>query len=362
MAASYSGGGGHGYDAGMRLHRTVALLALAGLARAAAAQEDPKYLLKHKQTKAPAPTDEKCPPPEAKPVEPPGPWELKLRAGSLFQFNSSKGVVGQRDGSSKSLGFDLHAEANWTGGKNEVRNRLDLAAVFIKTPNLTSWVTASNFLEVESIYQYRARPWAGPFVRAAVNTSILVGRDLRTNTVQYQCPDGTLSGPRTDLRLTDPLRPTTFLQTIGAFVNPIREEMFDLDFRAGFGARETIADDQLGVQDDSMTPAIVELVELHDSLQAGLELIVMVRGEVWEKRIQYYAGGEFLLPALRTKQEGDDRPAFEMIDKRLRVGVAFRIASWATVLYEFRVVHQPQLVDDYQIQNNFGFKATYSAK
>jgi hypothetical protein len=49
-----------------------------------------------------------------------------------------------------------------------------------------------------------------------------------------------------------------------------------------------------------------------------------------------------------------------VIDKRFRLGVAYRIASWATVLYEVRLVHQPQLVDEYQIQHNFGFKASYS--
>jgi hypothetical protein len=335
-------------------------LALSLPLASALAQEETKYILTHKQTKPAAPPPVKCTEVPAKPAGPPGPWELKFRAGSLFQFNSSKGVVGQRDGQSKSFGVDLHAEANWTGGKHEERNRLDLSAVFIKTPNLSSWVVASNVLELENIYQYRVVPWAGPFVRAMVTTSMLVGRDLRTNTVQYQLPDGTMTGPRTDLRLTDPFRPTTFLQTVGGFVNPVRTKPFDLDFRAGIGVREVIADGQLGVQDRSDTPSIVELVDLHDYWQAGFELIVMARGELLDERIQYYAGGEFLLPVVRGKEPGDERNAFEVLDKRFRIGVAYKIASWATVVYEFRVVHQPQLIDEYQIQNNFGLKASYS--
>jgi hypothetical protein len=345
-----------------RLFLGVACLLVAATAPAAA-QEDPQYLLKHKQTKAATPADCKCPPEgEDKPKEeaPPKPWQFRFRAGSLFQLNSNKGVVGQRDGTSRSIGADLHAEANWTGGRHEVKNRADVAAVFIKTPNLSSWVTASNLLEVESIYQYRVRPWAGPFTRLQVTTSMLVGSDLRTNSVQYQLPDGSLTGQRTELRLTDPFRPTTFLQTVGGFVNPVREKAFDLDFRAGVGFREVLADGQLGVKDLSATPAIVELVALEDYWQAGVELITMVRGELWEKRIQYFAGGEFLLPVVRTRREGDDRSAFEVLDKRIRVGVALRLASWATILYEIRVVHQPQLLDEVQIQNNFGFKATYS--
>jgi hypothetical protein len=241
-----------------------------------------------------------------------------------------------------------------------VKNRVDVSAVFMKTPNLKSWVVASNLLEVESIYQYRVEPWAGPFARALVNTSIFVGSDLRTNSVQYQLPDGSLSEPRTELRLTDPFRPTTFLETIGGFVNPVRTKPFDLDFRGGVGARQVLADGQLGVQDLAGTASIVELVALHDYWQAGIELIAMVRGEVLDQRLQYYGGAELLLPLVRDRLPGDERGAFEMMDKRLRLGVAVKLASWATVLYEIRLVHQPQLIDQVQLQNNFGIKATYS--
>lgn len=342
--------------AGVALALTVEVSAPAHLARA---QENAEYVLTKKQTKEAKPEPAKCVP-EPTPPKPPSPWQFKFRVGSMFQFSSTKGVVGQRDGSTKTFATDVHAEANWTGGKHEVRNRGDVAAVVVKTPNLARYTPASNLVELESIYQYRALPWAGPFVRAKVSTSIMVGRDLRTNTVQYELPDGTLSEERTDYRLTDPMLPTTFLETIGGFVNPVREQAFDLDFRAGIGARQVLADDQLGVQDDATTPAIVELVQLHDYQQVGLEFIVMARGEFYDKRIQYFAGGEFLLPLVRSKEPGDDRTAFEVLDKRYRIGIAYRLASWATVLYEFRVVHQPQLIDDYQIQNYFGLKASYS--
>jgi hypothetical protein len=326
----------------------------------ALAQEQTEYLLTHKQTKEQAATQPKCPPDAPKVEKPPSPWTFKFRMGSLFQFNNSKGVVGVRDGSSKSFALDSHAEANWDGGQHEWRNRFDLAAVFVKTPNLRQWVAASNLVEVETIYQYRILPWAGPFVRLGVATSMVVGRDLRVNSVQYQLPDGSLTEERTDYRLTDPFMPTTFLQTVGGFVNPIREKEFDLDFRAGLGAREIFADGQLGVKDLAETPMIVELVQLRDYQQAGIEFIVMIRGELWDKKVQYFTGGEFLLPLVRTREAGDDRSAWDVMDSRFRAGVAYKLAKWATVLYEFRVLHQPQLIDEVQIQNYFGIKASYS--
>ena len=87
-------------------HTRLTLITLLFYALPAAAQENPNYVLTHKQTKAPAPVEGKCPDTTPKPAEPPKPWQFKFRVGSLFQFNSSSGVVGQRDGNSQSFGAD----------------------------------------------------------------------------------------------------------------------------------------------------------------------------------------------------------------------------------------------------------------
>lgn len=77
--------------------------------------------------------------------------------------------------------------------------------------------------------------------------------------------------------------------------------------------------------------------------------------------MSYYFGGEFLLPLLRTDLPSvAGKTATELIDKKVRFGGAYRIAKWATILYESRLVHQPQLLDRYQVQNNIGSKGTYS--
>lgn len=323
-------------------------------------QEKPKYLLKKKQTDKKKDDKCKCDDKKPKKEKAPSEWQFKLRVGSVFQLNSNKSVIGKRDGTSRSIGADLHFEANWTRRKHEIRNRADANVVFIKTPNTGGWVSAIDVLELESIYQYRSLPWMGPFGRVGVATSMFVGRDLRTNSVQYQYPDGTLTEERTELRLTDPFSPVTLLQTAGVFINPIRDPRFDLDIRAGIGAREVLADGQLGVLDDKDTTGIVEVVDLRDYAQAGVELIVMTRGQLFDKKVQYFSGGEFLLPVVRSELAGDDRSAFKLIEKRFRLGIAYKIAKWATLLYEIRLVHQPQLVDTYQVQNAFGFKGSYS--
>lgn len=329
-----------------------------------AAQEKPKYLLKHKQTKDKAkkatcdcaPKDES---PKSKTDEPSN-WDFKLRLGSVFQLASNTNVIGKSNGSTRTIGIDVRAGANYARQKHELRNRLDANVVFVNTATTSGWVSATDLLDLESIYQYRSLPWAGPFARAGLSTSMFVGRDLRANDVDYILPDGAVVEDRTELRLTDPFSPVTLLQSVGGFVNPVRLEAFDLDFRAGIGAREVFADGQLGVADENDTTAEVEIADLKSYQQAGLEGIVMIRGILFEKKLQYYFGGEFLLPLIRTREPGDDRSALDLVEKRIRLGVAYQLASWATILAEVRIVNQPQLLDKYQIQQSFGFKASYS--
>ncbi|MBT8495581.1 MAG: hypothetical protein KJO07_21215 [Deltaproteobacteria bacterium] len=327
----------------------------------ALAQEKPKYLLTRKQTKEKKP---KCKCEKDKKAKKPKRfehWDFKLRVGSMAQLSSSRAVIGRVDGTSRSFGAELRAEANFKKSQHELRNRIDANTVFIKTPNTRRWVSSTDVLELESIYQYRLSPITGPFTRAGMMTSMFVGRDLRTNAVQYLFDDGTMTDDQqTELRLTDPFSPVTVLESLGWFLNPVRKKYFDLDFRGGLGARQVFADGQLGVQDDSDTTDIVEVVRLKTYFQAGLELIAMTRGVVWDKKVSYYFGGEFLLPVVRSEEPGDDRSAVSLIDKKIRLGVAYRIAKWATLLYEIRLVHQPQLLDKYQVQNNVGFKGSYS--
>ncbi len=330
-------------------------------ARTALAQEKPEYLLKKEQTNKRPDEPCNCTPivVPAPPVEP-SPWTFRLRLGSVFQISQNKSVVGRLDGTSRSFQADVHGEANWACGKHEVRNRLDTNTVIVKTQNTGRWVPASDFIELESIYQYHAHPKLGPFVRAGLRTSVFLGRDLRTNAVQYELPDMSLTAPRTEYRLTDRFLPLTLIQSAGVFFNPIRAKRYDVDLRIGLGVRQTFANDQLGVIDESETKDIVELVALRSYVEAGLETVAMFRAELWNERISTYAGVETLIPLVRTSQPGDTRSALELTSKLVRFGLAYRIGKSATVLYELRLVHQPQLIDVVQIQNNAGFKATFN--
>ena len=334
------------------------------------AQEDPEFLLKQEETKETKPKLCPCDGDKEEKEEKFPYWDFVIKFGSQLSLSQSSGVVGVQNGGTRAIGGNIHFEANWARNRHEVRNRVDINALFIKTPN-TSWLSAADQLDIESVYQFRAKPWFGPFVRAGFTTSMFVGRDLRPNDVDYRLNNEAVIPPKrldqTQLRLTDPFKPITLVQTVGIFFNPIREEAYNLDIRTGIGGREVFTDGQFGLLDDTATTDIVEVVSLQDYQQAGWELIVMLRGELFEKKLSYYAGAELLFPFVRSKRRdvfnqgaADTTRNIELIDKTFRAGLAYSIASWATLIYEFRVVHQPQLIDRYQIQNSVGFEASYS--
>jgi hypothetical protein len=357
-------------------------IVIASAASSARAQEKTEYLLKKEQTNKRDSAQPMCPCTDAAAAEVAAteaaaveaaataakaetakkrsPWTLRLRFGSVFQISQSKSVVGKLDGTSRSFQTDIHGEANWRCGRHEVRNRLDTNDVIVKTQNTGRWVPASDFVEAESIYQYHWLPAFGPFARAGLRTSVFLGRDLRTNAVRYELPEMMLTGERTEYRLTDRFLPLTLLQSAGAFYNPVREKHFDVDFRGGFGVREVLADDQLGVKDDADTKDIVELVGLHSYVEAGIETVVMVRAELFDEHVSTYAGIETLVPLLRSKEPGDMRTTVDLISETVQLGVAYKLAKSATIVYELRLVHNPQLIEAVQIQNNAGFKATFN--
>ena len=88
----------------------------------ASAQEEPEYVLSRDQTQEKNEDDCVCAEKKVKPKKPPSEWDFKLRFGSMFQLSANNSVIGKLDGTSRSIGFDAHFEANWKRERNEVRN------------------------------------------------------------------------------------------------------------------------------------------------------------------------------------------------------------------------------------------------
>ena len=290
-----------------------------------------------------------------------------LSVGATAALNNNSSVVGQVDGSTFNFGMKLDAAVDYNHDQHEWRNTLGIGEGLTRTPLVDDFVKSQDRLALESIYLYHIVPSFGAFARLSLDTAMFRGTDIRPESTTYAIarPDGTVDTVVGDrLTLTGPFRPLTLKQSIGAFARPVAREQVNVEIRAGLGARETIAESQLAVTDDDATPEI-EVTELQNVNQLGVEAVVSVWGALEEKRVNYKLSAEVMVPfAYSALPAGDTRGAIDLTNIELLAQLSFKLVEWASLDYQLKAVREPQLLDELQVQNNLllTFGLTTSSK
>lgn len=290
-------------------------------------------------------------------------WDATLAVGASASFSSNQSVIGQPDGSSWTLGFNVTGGLKYINGSHESHTTLNISETFIRTPIIAEFVRSTDLVELESIYYYHipSITWVGPFARLKLQTSIFKGEDVQPAPIDYvlTSPEGEVTTVTADrLSLTDPFFPFTLKESIGLFARPIGRKWLSAEVRAGLGAREVFADNQFALKDNKDTPQI-EIAELRDFVQLGAELVLQASGQLFSERVIYTAGAEFLTPFYNSTDESE-KSFTELTNTELFIKASFRLVSWASLDYEFRAVKQPALLDKYQVQNLFLLTVGYT--
>jgi hypothetical protein len=262
------------------------------------------------------------------------------------------------------FGYKLALSLGYIDGKNEWRGALDNAETLSKTPSVAELVKTRDTFALEGTYLRHVLPWFGPFVHVSAETALFRGTDVRAAPTTYAIArlDGTTDTVVSDrLRLTKPLRPATFKQSLGPFADPLRSDEVSVEIRAGAGARETIASDQLAVADDASTPE-VEVNELQSFAQVGVEALAKVWGAVPARGLTYSLTAEAMTPFVHTNlPANDDRGALALTNLTLDGKVSLKLVSVLSLDYELRILREPQLVDAVQIQNNLLLSMSFAS-
>ncbi len=289
------------------------------------------------------------------PQKAPQGWIPRLSLGMTLSFGDNRGVVGQTDGATLAFGMKFEAGVDYRRGGHEWRNTLNLAEGLTRTPVLPVFVKSVDLLALESIYLYHVTPWFGPFVRASMLTSMFRGADVRAAPVDYQITrvDGTVDTETgTRLPLSDPFRPMTLKQSVGPFLRPVESEPVNLEIRAGLGAQETIAKGQLAVTDNDETP-VIEVKELANVNQIGVEAAVDLWGMVSDKRVTYRVFADFMVPLSHTAlAAGDNRSSVDLMNIELGGQLSFKLVEWASLDYQVKAIREPQVLDAFQVRNS----------
>lgn len=288
-------------------------------------------------------------------------WSFAASVGSSVSFGDNRKVVGQPTGSSWLMGLQFTGGANMVYGRNEWRNALSVKESFSRTPIIPEFVKASDELKLDSIYIFRFYPpWLGVFANVGLATAILEGKDVRPTDVDYLIPGRDTVFTNNRLKLTDPFKPFNLKEGVGLVYTPVSVEELTVEARVGAGGRHSFAEGQLVLADKPETVGLIEIGALSTVHQAGPEAIVSAWG-VAEKLVTYKASIEAMTPFLHTDLlPGDDRSAFELTNVEFLASLSFKLVSWASLDYQLKVLREPQVLDEWQIQNSLLLTFSYT--
>ncbi len=281
-------------------------------------------------------------------------WTHTVEFGAGISLSTSRDVIGQPNGNT----FTLTLQARWVAElirqNHEYRNTLSLNEAFSQTPLVDYFVKSADSLSTDSLYFYHLprATWLGPFARAAIETALFKGLDVRADEVDYEISRNSGSVlPRTAdrLALTTPFAPTRFKQSVGMFARPLDRPGLTLDFRLGVGAREVIADGNFVVADDETTD-MIDVVELQSYRQGGAEFAVDGAGAMREGDITYGASLETLAPFFDSLTD-NDLNAYEGTNVEASANAGLRVTDWMGVSYQFSALRIPLIVRDWQVTN-----------
>lgn len=280
-------------------------------------------------------------------------WEGVLTIGGNVNITSNQDVVGQNDGLYEVLGLTVNGETTYSNRPDEFRGTLDINETYARTPSIGEFVKNTDSVDAEGIYNRYFLPWSGGFGRLAVETTIFENYNVTGSPRAYRIvrPDGseaTRSAVRR-FRLSDPFKPTSLNQSVGAFAHPYESTPFTFRARLGFGARETFSSGVLVTDDDSETSEL-DVRELESVYQGGLQAFLGADGTFPSQNLTYEVGATTLLPVLNNDRQ--DRSAVELTRVGVAAGLTFGAFEWLSSSYRLEVTRDPQLIDETQIQHN----------
>lgn len=273
-------------------------------------------------------------------------WSKNANLGVNLSFTSSESVVGQADGSSQTYGLNLKGGLNHVTDKDEWRNTLTVNAATTRTPNVPRYIKSSDDLKLDSIYLYSlpSHPDVGPYVRGEASAPMFKGETVQATPQTFRVSrQGQADHVFTasSLRLTDGFKPLATKEGVGFFWKALQKENLKVEARAGFAALQIDADGQLVLAGPNAAGEL-QVNELRDVSQAGLELALSAKGKIDDKT-SYEAGVEAMTPFVNNKVAGDKRSSTELTNVDGFAKLTSNITSWAAFSYDYKLKIQPQL-------------------
>ncbi len=285
-------------------------------------------------------------------------WKLKGNLGFSGSLTNAQNFVGAEEGTTIQLGFLLGIDANWRSGQHGWENSIKAQHAQTKTPNLSAWVKSADQLDLLSTYTYRFDnpDWLGAFGRFKMNTQILRSVSVRSAESDYLLPGSTT--PTTvpgeqSVRLTGPFEPLLLRESAGAFAKPLQEENIKLKASLGLAAQHIITRDGrviAGVDEGASPRPLVTLQDLESANDFGIEITANADGTIIKEMLTWKLSLDLFQPVLPPPDEGE-LSGFDRLNMDLVAGLSLKLAKWLSLDYLLTVRRVPQVLEEFQVQN-----------
>lgn len=280
-----------------------------------------------------------------------------------ISMTDNRGWVGQPEGTTATFGYKLETGFDLRHKKSELELDFLASQALTKTPVVDELLRGRDILDLAAIYQYRAIKWVGPYIRAQATSQLLKGTDVRPGDTLYRITriGGVVQDVvRPRLFMTEPFQPFQVREAVGVFLEPVERPEIDLDLRLGAAGRHTFADGQLALSDDAATADVVEITELQTVHQIGLELATVAEGKFAKDVVGYKVKGEVMMPLFTSPEipkdaanpGGDKKGPIDLLNFDVSVALKFKLAAFASLDYELKLVRNAAVLDLVQVQNN----------
>lgn len=272
-------------------------------------------------------------------------WQLHMILGGDFEFNRRSDVVGFPSGYGFTLGGFFDFLAQYKPLKHYVYLRLRLEEKQIKMPD-QAFMKDKDELKLDALYVYRALPWLGPYIRVGASTALFPGY------VDFQDPTavklvdkegvetGDLGTATGRFKLSESGAPTDLKAGVGLGFLVTGVHWFDMNFRVGFGGRMVFTRGLLSPYEYDKTANTYKVRRRDDAYQYGVEstVVASLRLTRW---ILATTELEFLEPINDYKNPVADWES----------NVGFRLASFASINYIFKLVKDVSISDHLQTEH-----------
>jgi hypothetical protein len=291
-------------------------------------------------------------------------WIPTLKTGFNFSFNQARNVVGVADGTTIALGLLLDAGLTFRSGDHEWINALDIVQTHTKVPNIDPFIKSADKLDLESLYLYHIKniSWLGVFGGVRLTTPLFAGNFVpeEDTTVSIELTDGTVVQDTAEAqkyyRLTKPVAPLIFRQFIGAAFLPLEKDYLRLDIKVGTGAMEVWTRSSLVQDDNEDTADVLELRQLEDFVQGGVELHLAANGVIVKDVLSYTLKAGLMYPYVTSIDT--DLSGIDLLNAEINFKLNIKLAKWASLNYALAMLRVPLIQPEWQITNNIMLSLT----